>query len=86
MFFYSSESAILILDPEWDKIPKEITSDFTRVINKILHTLQEMKCHLETVKSCYFLLSIIEDPWNHHFLPKLLYGYPSQEEGNVMTF
>lgn len=70
----------------WENIEVKIKTDFTLVIEQILCKLKTLKCHPEAIKSCFFLLAIIKHPWNYHNLPKLLYGNPSQEEGNILKY
>lgn len=86
LFFFFSYSANLILDPRWETISRKIKFDLSSVINKILEILYSMKGHLESINYCRLLLSIIKNPWDHHYLPKLLYGSPCEEEGKIKIF
>lgn len=80
MFYFSSESAYVILNPDWKNISREIKDDFSLIFNNILITLHEFKVHLDSIKSCHFMLSFMKNPWGHHYLLKLLHGDPSKEE------
>lgn len=80
-YLFFSESALLILDSKWTDVEPQIKSDFSSILEQVLHFTQSMRCHLEAVKTCHFLLGIVKEPWSHHYLPKLLHGNPSQEEG-----
>lgn len=82
-FYFFSESALLVLHPDWEKIPKRIKVELSSIFKKMLDSLHFFKVHLESIKSCHFMLSIIQNPWDHHYLPNLLYGDPCEEEGMI---
>lgn len=81
-----SESTALILDPAWESISDDIKCDLSAILRQILYKLHLMKNHVEAIHSCRFLLSVLKNPWNHHYLPKLLFENPTQEDGNVLKF
>jgi len=52
---------------------------------QILYALKRLNQKLpDVVKNCECMLSLMKNPWGYRNLPKLLYGNPTQTEGNLL--
>jgi len=74
------------LDPKWENISKKYKYDLSTILGQILCNFHLTRNHVEAIRACHFLLSVLKSPWDHHYLSKLLFGDPSQEEGNVLKY
>jgi len=82
---FSRESALLFLNPGWAKITKKLKKSISSILAQILFALKHLtQKQPDAVNNCEFLLSLMKNPWGHHNLSKLLYGNPSQAEGNLL--
>jgi len=52
---------------------------------QILHALKRLNEQMpDAVWNCEYMLSLMQNPWGYHNLPKLLFGNPSLTEGNLL--
>jgi len=74
------------LDPRWEKIPDSWKNKLVDYTKKISLTLKNGKSHVDSYNISQFFLSLIKYPWSHHHIEKILYGNPTQEEGNALKY
>jgi len=74
------------LDPNFENISENLKFDLSGILGKILCNFHLMKNHVDAIRSCRYLISIIKNPWDNHLLPKLLFGDASQEDGNISNY
>jgi len=74
------------LDPRWEKISDVWKNKFVEYMRKISFTLKKGKSHVESYNISQFFITLIKCPWSHHHIDKILYGNPTQEEGNALKY
>lgn len=74
------------MNPTWKCVDKTIKSDLINVLNSIMEMLKKMNSHIYSIKTCLFVISLIKNPWSHHYLPKILQGDASYDEGNILEY
>lgn len=80
----SSESAALVLQPEWEQIKNSLKLEFIATMEVITHTSTIIRS-VDEVNMCTCFVFILKSPWNHVYVSRVLHGQcPSYKQSNLL--
>ncbi|VVC37958.1 Hypothetical protein CINCED_3A025049 [Cinara cedri] len=69
LHFAVSESAVLILQLQWEKIEEQIKNQFVGFVELIIPVLKNIECIPEVLNTCQRFLYLLRSPWHYAPMP-----------------